>query len=128
MARLTSASRGIELIVLAGGSGRTLAFAPGHLGASALPGQIGNAIIAGHRDTHFRFLQDVEIGEVFGVQTVDGEQHFYEIIGADIVDSRRGSLVLDTDRPMLTLVTCYPFDALEAGGPLRYVVTAKALP
>ncbi|MBT8107868.1 MAG: class GN sortase [Gammaproteobacteria bacterium] len=128
VARLTMRSRGVELIVLAGGSGRTLAFGPGHLGASALPGEPGNAVIAGHRDTHFRFLQDVQPGELINVQTIDGERHRYEVIDVDIVDSRNGSVVLDTDLPMLTLVTCYPFDGLEAGGPLRFVVTAKALP
>lgn len=127
VARLTARSQGVELIVLAGGSGRTLAFGPGHLGASALPGEPGNAVIAGHRDTHFRFLGEVKPGEILGVQTMDGENHRYKVIGTDIVDSRRGSLVLDTDLPMLTLVTCYPFDALEAGGPLRYVVTAQML-
>jgi sortase A len=125
VARLTAVSRGVELIVLAGGSGRTLAFGPGHLGASALPGETGNTVIAGHRDTHFRFLADVEPGELIEIQTVDGSRHRYEVVGADIVDSRKGSLVLDTDRPMLTLVTCYPFDALESRGPLRFVVTAQ---
>ncbi len=127
VARLTSGSRDIDLIVLAGGSGRTLAFGPGHLSASALPGERGNTIIAGHRDTHFNFLRDVEDGELLGVELPDGGRHVYEVIGVDIVDSRRGSLLLDTDLPMLTLVTCYPFDTREAGGPLRYVVTARLL-
>ena len=49
------------------------------------------------------------------------------MLGTDVVDSRKGSLVLDTEAAMLTLVTCYPFDAREAGGPLRYIVTAKML-
>ena len=127
VARLTSEAHGVDLIVLAGGSGRTLAFGPGHLGASALPGETGNAVIAGHRDTHFRFLGEVRPGEILGIQTMAGDNYLFKVIGADIVDSRKGSLVLDTDLPMLTLVTCYPFDALEAGGPLRYVVTAKML-
>ena len=127
VARLTSGSRDIDLIVLAGGSGRTLAFGPGHLSASALPGERGNTIIAGHRDTHFNFLRDVEQGELLGVELPDGGRHVYEVIGVEIVDSRRGSLLLDTDISMLTLVTCYPFDAREAGGPLRYIVTARML-
>lgn len=127
VARLTAERRDIDLIVLAGGSGRTLAFGPGHLSASALPGQIGNSIIAGHRDTHFQFLSKVEIGEFLGMETTQGQRHLYEVIGVDIVDSRRGSLVLDTDAAMMTLVTCYPFDALEAGGALRYVVTARMM-
>ena len=127
VARLTVKSQGVDLIVLAGGSGRTLAFGPGHLGASAQPGDIGNSIIAGHRDTHFAFLRDVEIGELIGVETTGGQGHLYEIVSVDVVDSRRGSLVLDTRQSILSLVTCYPFDALEAGGPMRYVVTARML-
>ena len=128
VARLTSNTRGVDLIVLAGDSGRTLAFGPGHLGASAMPGDTGNAILAGHRDTHFAFLREVAPGERLGVETIAGASYVYEVVDTAIVDSRTGSLVLDTDLAMLTLVTCYPFDALEPGGPLRYVVTARRLP
>ncbi len=124
IARLRAEGRDVDLIVLAGGSGRTLAFGPGHLEASALPGEPGNTVIAGHRDTHFAFLRDLRAGEKLGIETITGERFVYEVIGADVVDSRTGSLVLDTNASTLTLVTCYPFDALEAGGPYRYVVTA----
>ena len=127
IARLTVKSRDVDLIVLAGGSGRTLAFGPGHLGASALPGDVGNSVIAGHRDTHFAFLGDIEPDELIGVESFDGVRHLYKVTGTYIVDSRKGSLQLDTNLSVLTLVTCYPFDALEAGGPLRYVVTARML-
>ena len=127
VARLTARSQGTDLIVLAGGSGRTLAFGPGHLSASALPGEVGNMIVAGHRDTHFQFLQKVEVGELLGIESAHGQRHLYKVVGVDIVDSRKGALVLDTDAAMLSLVTCYPFDALEAGGPLRYVVTARMM-
>jgi sortase A len=115
----------VDLIILAGGSGRTLAFGPGHLSASALPGQRGNSVIAGHRDTHFRFLQDLAIGEVLKVETSDGREHTYKVIDLDVIDSRRGSLILDIDESVLSLVTCYPFDATVAGGPMRYVVTLR---
>jgi sortase A len=127
VARLTAKSGDVELIVLAGGSGRTLAFGPGHLSASSLPGETGNTVIAGHRDTHFSFLRDVEIGDSLVLETVSGNKHLYKVVGIDVVDSRRGSLLLDTDEPFLSLVTCYPFEALDPGGPLRYVVTAKML-
>lgn len=125
VARLSAKSGEVDLIVLAGGSGRTLAFGPGHLSASSLPGESGNSVIAGHRDTHFNFLRDLEIGESLIIEKIGGRKHVYKIIGIDIVDARRGSLLLDTDVPILSLVTCYPFEAREAGGPLRYVVTAK---
>ena len=127
VARLRAKSHGVDLIVLAGGSGRTMAFAPGHLGASAMPGEAGNSIIAGHRDTHFAFLRDVEVGDLIGVETTRRQGHLYEVVDVEIVNSRNGSLVLDSGQPMLSLVTCYPFDALDAGGPLRYVVTARML-
>ena len=127
VARLSAKSGDVDLIVLAGGSGRTLAFGPGHLSASSLPGERGNVVIAGHRDTHFSFLRDVEIGDSLSVETVNGRRHLYKVVGIDIVDSRRGALLLDTDQAVLSLVTCYPFEAREAGGPLRYVVTAKML-
>jgi len=127
VARLTAKSHGVDLIVLAGGSGRTLAFGPGHLGASAMPGETGNMVIAGHRDTHFAFLRAVVPGDRIQIESFSGATTVYEVTGLDVVDSRKGSLVLDTDAAMLTLVTCYPFDAIEPGGPLRYVVTARRL-
>lgn len=127
VAKLSARSGDVELIVLAGGSGRTLAFGPGHLSASSMPGEVGNSVIAGHRDTHFNFLRHLKPGETLVVETTTGRKHLYQIVGRDVVDSRRGSLLLDTDVPMLSLVTCYPFDADEVGGPLRFVVTAKML-
>jgi sortase A len=90
-----------------------------------MPGSVGNSIIAGHRDTHFAFLRDLERGERLAIETTGGSRHVYEVIDLQVVDSRKGSLALDTSLAMLTLVTCYPFDALEPGGPLRYVVTAQ---
>jgi len=123
-----SAKRGdVELIVLAGGSGRTLAFGPGHLSASVLPGETGNAIIAGHRDTHFQFLQDLEMGETILFEMADGRNHLYRVTNLDVVDSRRGSIVMDTDEAMLSLVTCYPFNTTQSGGPMRYVVSAEMI-
>ena len=125
VARLKAKGGGVELIVLAGASGRTLAFGPGHLSISASPGQSGNSIIAGHRDTHFQFLQHLETGELLQVELPGGRIHAYRVTSIDVVDSRRGSLILDTDEAMLSLVTCYPFDALQPGGPMRYVVSAR---
>ena len=127
VAKLSARSGDIELIVLEGGSGRTLAFGPGHLTASSLPGEAGNTVIAGHRDTHFSFLRDVEIGESLVLETPAGDKHLYRIVGIDVVDSRRGSLQLDTDEHYLSLVTGYPFAASDTGGTLRFVVTAKML-
>ena len=125
VARLSARAGEVDLIVLEGGSGRTLAFGPGHLSASVLPGETGNSIVAGHRDTHFRFLRYLEKGDSIRIDRPDGRGHLFSITGIDVVDSRRGSIVLDTAVPMLSLVTCYPFDAPVGGGPMRYVVTAE---
>jgi sortase A len=125
VARLSAPGAQADLIVLEGGSGRTLAFGPGHLSVSVLPGEQGNSIIAGHRDTHFEFLQHVREGESIRVDMPDGRGHLFRVVGIDVVDSRRGSILLDTEAPMLSLVTCYPFDASDTGGPMRYVVTAE---
>lgn len=125
VARLSTPGARADLIVLEGGSGRTLAFGPGHLSVSVLPGEQGNSIIAGHRDTHFEFLQHVREGESIRVDMPDGRGHLFRVVGIDVVDSRRGSILLDTEAPMLSLVTCYPFDASDTGGPMRYVVTAE---
>ena len=127
VAKLSAKGGGIELIVLHGSSGRTLAFGPGHMSASVLPGETGNSIIAGHRDTHFQFLRHLSLGETLQVEGADGRKHLFRISGIDVVDARRGSLILDTDKATLSLVTCYPFDSDVPGGPLRYVVTAESL-
>ena len=89
VARMLAKGGDIDLIILAGGSGRTLAFGPGHLSASSLPGQRGNSVIAGHRDTHFSFLQDMAIGESVQVETSDGLAHEYMVVDLEVVDSRQ---------------------------------------
>ena len=127
VARLSAKGGAIELIVLAGGSGRTLAFGPGHMAASVLPGEVGNSVIAGHRDTHFGFLKYLNVGESLLVEMPDGRNHLFRVTSLDVVDSRRGSLTLDTDEPMLSLVTCYPFESDDPGGPLRFVVSAEMI-
>lgn len=127
VARLFAKDGDVDLIVLAGSSGRTLAFGPGHMSASVVPGETGNSIIAGHRDTHFRFLQDVGEGDHFRIEMPDGRGHLFRTVATDVVDARRGRLLLDTDEPLLSLVTCYPFNARDPGGPLRYVVTAEMI-
>lgn len=125
IARLTAKDGEVDLIVLAGSSGGTLAFGPGHLGPSVMPGRVGNSVIAGHRDTHFRFLKDLALGESLCIERVNGTACEFEVIDLDVVDARRRSLLLDSDRPMVSLVTGFPFDGDDRGQSLRYVVTAR---
>lgn len=127
VARLLVPARGVDTFVLAGASGRTLAFGPGHLDGTPTPGARGNAVISGHRDTHFAFLQRLERGDLVWVERRDGRRRRFVVAGTRIVDQRDVGVVADVGDTRLTLVTCYPFDAVRAGGPLRYVVTALAV-
>lgn len=111
-------------IILSGSSGRTLAFAPGHLTGSSKPGEDGHIIISAHRDTHFKVLEQVQIGDRLQMETQGGLHQNYRVTETYIVDSRYEPLILDSDSNKLTLITCFPFDALEAGSPYRYRVDA----
>jgi sortase A len=126
VARLVAPAQDADVLVLAGASGRTLAFGPGHLDGSALPGDAGNAVVTAHRDTHFRFLRTINPGDELVVERAGGGTRNFRIRGAYVADYRELRLPRDTAVPTLTLVTCYPFDALDPGGPLRYVVVAEA--
>ncbi len=116
-----------DYVVLSDASGRTLAFAPGHLTGSALPGTAGNVVVAGHRDTHFRALEDLEIGDLIELEAPSRQTTAYRVVAIEVVDYRDASALEDTPEPMLTLITCYPFRALRPGGPLRYVVRARGI-
>lgn len=126
IARLRVPGQDIDIFVLADASGRSLAFGPGFLSGSAWPGTAGNTIIAAHRDTHFRFLRDTAPGSDVVVQTHDGLEYRYRIVATHVIDVRTDQLAIELDRPTLSLVTCYPFDAVVPGGPLRFVAVAEA--
>ena len=117
---LSVPGRNIRQMILEGNSGRNLAFGPVLLDGS---GQGRDLVISGHRDTHFRFLQELLPGDRVQVQLRDRTQVF-EVSQLEIVDSRWNELVIEPGTSRLSLVTCYPFDTPLAGGPMRYVVTA----
>lgn len=121
--RLRVDALGVDLLVLEGDSGNALAFGPGRALPSARLGSAGTAVIGGHRDTHFAFLQHMQKGQTLQLQVASGKILDYEVQSLQIVDASRSSLSVNVTAEALVLVTCYPFDALQAGGPLRYVVT-----
>ncbi len=124
VARLTAPDHGVDLIVLDGASGRTMAFGPGHMAGTAAIGMPGMSLISAHRDTHFSFLRRVQQGDRLQLQTSDGTLHSYEVGLTEIVDHRQATVPTIDGWSTVTLVTCYPFDTLAAGGPLRYLVHA----
>jgi len=125
VARLTMPQHGVDLIVLAGASGRTMAFGPGHMDGTPLPGEAGNSVLSAHRDTHFAFLRHAKSGEAFFVEGPNGKKTRFAVLETRVVDEHDLSVVRSTSDTQLTLVTCYPFDAIRPGGPLRYVVIAR---
>jgi sortase A len=124
VARLVSPAHDVDLIVLEGATGSTTAFGPGHIEGTARPGELGNLALAGHRDTHFAFLRDVEPGDVLWIELPSGALERFEVNHAKIIDESETELI-EVEGPWLTLVTCYPFDDPVPGGPLRYVVQAR---
>ena len=128
VAKLSVRRLAVERYVLAGDNGRTLAFGPGHRSATPLPGEAGNSVIAGHRDTHFNFVRELAAGDVVLVDTRDGSRVEYRVSETMIVNKSDVSVIDATDDRVLTLITCYPFDALSSGGPLRWIVRATAVP
>lgn len=128
VARLQMPRLSVDLIVLAGAYGRTLAFGPGHVGSSALPGQQGTTMLVGHRDTHFQFLKEVRMEDRLEIKRGDGTTRRYRVTERRVMDSRRDSIATSHEREELVLVTCFPFDAMTPGGPLRYVVRADVIP
>ena len=126
VARLMVPALNIDQIVLAGASGSTLAFGPGHLDGSAAPGTPGLSLISGHRDTHFGFLKELRPGMEIRIQRHDRRWRVYRARTGVVVDQGEAAFPIDYPRPLLALVTCYPFDSPIPGGPLRYIVMAEA--
>ena len=115
-----------DLYVLAGAHGSSLAFGPGHLDGTAAPGA-GLSVIAGHRDTHFRFLEQVALKDVIRLQDSQGSWKNYQVLHTEVRNKDEHPLVIDDSYNGVLLITCYPFDAINAGGPLRYLVWAAAV-
>ena len=114
----------ISLIVLAGDSGRTLAFGPGHNFGSATLGENGNSYISGHRDTHFRFLEYLQAGDRVVVEIPQGKQKVYRVERAIITDAADAWVESEPLTSRLSLITCYPFESIVPGGSQRYIVSA----
>jgi len=113
---------GLREIVLEGSSGRNLAFGPTLVNTKQLD-QSFDRILSGHRDTHFGFLKELKTGDLLRLHTTT-EIRDYRVSWQEAVDSRHQQLIIDDSVDRLTLLTCYPFEAVMPGGPLRWVVTA----
>jgi sortase A len=118
--RLAIPSLGLTTTVLEGTDDQTLRRGSGHIEDTPFPGETGNVGIAGHRDTVFRPLKRVKVGDALDLTTADRVYH-YRITNAFIVNPQDVYVLDPTDKPTLTLVTCYPFEFV-GHAPRRFIV------
>jgi LPXTG-site transpeptidase (sortase) family protein len=113
----------LDAVIVEGTSHKALLRGPGHLKGTPSPGEVGNAVISGHRDTFFRHIYELNKGDIVTVQR-NGQTFDYKVTGKEIVQPTDIS-VLDPSRDArLTLITCYPTYYIGPA-PKRLVVFAK---
>lgn len=128
VAKIEIDALGVTQYIMSDVSGQSLAFGPGMLREGVVPGATGATYLAGHRDTHFKFLQDLHAGMDIKVSNYLGEKQRFVVDDAFVINTDTHQLFPSTDSNTLTLITCYPFNALDVGHtPLRYVVTAQTV-
>jgi sortase A len=123
MGRLEVPRLGMRVMVAPGVDTRSLRRAAGHIPGTAAPGGDGNVGIAGHRDTFFRPLRRVEVGDEIVLETAEGVAR-YVVEWTDVVPPAAVEVLAPTGYPALTLVTCYPF-TFVGNAPDRFIVRAR---
>jgi sortase A len=94
----------------------------GHFSQSVLPGEKNNCVISGHRETAFRRIGELKIGDALIVKTSAGT-FTYEVKGTRIVHKDDKTVIVPTDDAVLTMTTCYPFNFIGSA-PDRYIISA----
>ena len=113
-------------IVLEGDDEATLKLGVGHVPGTAIPGQPGNAALAGHRDTFFRSLRGIRVGDEIR-WTSPEYSGGYRVESTRIVSPSETDVLKPTDSATLTLITCYPFNFIGPA-PQRFIVRARHVP
>ena len=124
--RIEIPARAVRAPVLAGATEAVLRRAVGHLPETALPGEEGNCVLAGHRDSVFSGLRDVEAGDVVHLETLRGDLT-YVVRETEVVPPDASRVLAAGKGETLTLITCYPFTWVGPA-PHRWVVTAERAP
>ena len=125
LTRLSIPSISFDAVVVEGTSNRALLLGPGHLADTPAPGDLGNSVISGHRDTFFRHIHELEKGDEILVQR-NGKTFHYQVTGKNIVQPTDLSVVKPSKDARLTLITCYPTYYIGPA-PERLVVTSKLI-
>jgi sortase A len=116
----------LKAIVVQGSSHTILRRAVGHIPETALPGEPGNVALAGHRDTFFRPLRNIRLGDAITFKTAAGDFQ-YVVESTAVVAASEVGVLASSDGRTLTLITCFPFDYIGSA-PNRFVVHARELP
>lgn len=124
IARLAAPRLNKTAIILNNVSGEALAFGPGHLGNTPLPGENGTSVLAAHRDTHFSWIGKLKSGDRLEVERIDGRHVNFRVKRSWIARYDHSGINADSEGWFLALSTCYPFDA-KTRGPMRYIVEAE---
>ena len=129
VARIRIPRLGYEEIVLEGASPRTLAFGPAHLLNGTALGEPGNLVLAGHRTSWFRPLENITQGDTIQIQWFDShhgglQARTYTVNTVSVVGPEDTSLLAPTPDDALTLITCYPFGR-GPRSPQRFIVRAS---
>lgn len=121
--RIVATRVGLDAMIVEGTESEDLNRGVGHVRVSALPGEPGNIVLAGHRDTFFRGLHGIERGDLVALQTARGVYE-YRVDSTFVVRPSRVDVMERAGRNQLTLVTCYPFHWIGSA-PMRFVVRAR---
>jgi sortase A len=124
VARLVAPRQAASLLVLEDASGESLAFGPGLVSGNE---REGPTVLAGHRDTHFRFLAELAPGDYLGFQGLGGAWQRFAVVETRVLDRPEARIAFPWGRRLLVLTTCWPFDAVLPGGQERYIVLAEAV-
>jgi len=126
LGQIEISSIGLTAMIEEGNDRRTLRRAVGHLPGTALPGQPGNVVIAGHRDTFFRPLRNIHTGDEIILKTLNGSYR-YRVDLTEVVAPQDTDVLDTSNKAILTLVTCYPF-YFVGPAPQRFIVRASRTP
>jgi sortase A len=125
MGRIEIRRLGLSAIVMEGDDRRTLRRAVGHIPGTTFPGQNGNMVLTGHRDTFFRPLRNVARDDIITLTTLHG-QYLYRVLSTQVVSPDNVSMLDPTQNETLTLITCHPFYFVGAA-PNRFIVRAERI-
>ena len=123
LARLDAPTVHLSATILEGTDDSTLSRGAGHIEETAYPGEEGNLGIAGHRDTVFRPVRGLKIGDPLLLETAD-RTFEYRVVSTSIVEPTDVYVLDPTPRASITLVTCFPF-TFVGHAPKRYIVRAE---